>query len=568
MREISKRVMQKSARYYSITFLLLGSIASTPEIYAINTITTIENKAFLPVFVAEFSLSSGNKRESLYTYRYLVDQYNSPTINQRALEVALELQDTYTALSIAKTWVDQYPEDVPALFYLAHLSLKAKQFTLATSTLDKILTIDSNADLEGILAGIYPEDDSSRQILLTALQQISTKDNPSVLVLIAGLEAQNGQFEAALKKVNKALKQRPKTPSFIILKANLYFASEQPDQALKWLNQSLKNQDKPDVGLVEVQYYIKQNRMQDALNRLEVILKRWPNNEQLLFLAGITSIDLKRFSSAEHYLQKLVNSDIYQDQAYYYLAVNAERKQDYSSAIELYKATDGNFYTVSRKGLVSIYLKQKNSTDAIRFLTQERISHPHQSSFLYQLQAQLLQELGETKKAIDLLDEALEQLDDDAELIYAQVLLLDPFADRTRLDNALNKLLEIEPNSPTFLNAYAYTLAIQNRNLDVARSYAERAQQLAPKQASILDTLGYVAFLQNDFAFAVHTLAEAYTLSPSLSIGLRYAKALYVNGEIQKFSILCQALLRQYPDSNEVQQLQFLLTPQTPQQVS
>lgn len=54
---------------------------------------------------------------------------------------------------------------------------------------------------------------------------------------------------------------------------------------------------------------------------------------------------------------------------------------------------------------------------------------------------------------------------DDPELIYAEVLLLDPFTDRDKLDKTLKQLLAIEPNSPTYLNAYAYTLALQNRRL-------------------------------------------------------------------------------------------------------
>lgn len=88
----------------------------------------------------------------------------------------------------------------------------------------------------------------------------------------------------------------------------------------------------------------------------------------------------------------------------------------------------------------------------------------------------------------------------------------------------MKKLLELEPNSPTYLNAYAYTLALQNRRLDEARSYAERALNNAPEQASILDTLGYITFLQNDFDTAAKVLAQAYKLNPSLNIGIRYAK--------------------------------------------
>lgn len=559
MREISQKVLQKSARYYSITFLLLGSIASASQIYAINSITTIENEAFLPVFIAEFALNRGDHHHALSTYYSLVENYNLPTLNERALEIALQIQDIESALNIARLWREQYPNDVPAMFYLAHIALKANQYTLAATTLDRILHIDPNADLEGILAGIYPESTTARQALLQELNKINMKNNPSILVLIAGLEAQNGDFENALKKVNTALRKSPNTPSFIILKANLYFAAGNQKEAFDWLEKSRKQQQKPDVGLFYIQHLIREQQYELALKTLESMLKKWPNHEQLLFLAGITSIDLKKFDLAEKHLDKLLHSENYQDQAHYYLAVNAERNQDFAKAIALYKATDGNFYTVSRKNLVALYLAHNDAADAIRLLTQERISHPHQASFLYQLQAQTLKQTNQTAKAIELLDEALTQLDDDAELLYTQVLLFDPFKDRDRLEVALNKLLEIEPNSPTFLNAYAYTLALQNRKLDTARHYAELALQFAPKQASILDTLGYIAFLQNDFDVAVKNLGEAYMLAPSLSIGLRYAKALYVHGDIEKFSILCEQLTLNFPNSADVQQLQQLL---------
>ncbi len=560
IRQIPQQIAKKAARYHSSTFLLLGSIAAT-QVYAIESTTNMHHSAFLPVFTAEFVLSQGNISESLDIYQHLVQGYNLPNINERALNIALQYNATDRALEISKLWVEQYPKDVPAMFYLAHLSLRAHQYALAAQTLDRILQIDPNADLEGILEGIYPESIDARQTLLQALNQINKKGNPSLLVMIAGLEAQNGQFGSALHKVNIALRKRPKTPSFIILKANLYFASDQPEAAFEWLEKNSRYQQTPSVGLFEVQHLIKQNSTLKALNKLTYMLKQWPNNEQLLFLAGITSIDLKRFNQAAIYLDKLKNSEQYKDQANYYLAVNAERKMDYKHAIELYTAVDGSFYPVSRKNLVTIFLKQQHPAEAIRFLTQERVSHPHQASFLYQLQAQILQQTKQTDRAIKLLDEALVQMPEDVELIYAQVLLFDPFSDKERLDVALNKLLDIEPNSPTFLNAYAYTLARQNRRLAEARKYAEQALSYAPQQASILDTLGYVAFLQNDFDTAVKTLAQAYNLSPSLSIGVRYAHALYMHGDLQQFSELCTQLQSQYPDATEINQLKHLLVP-------
>lgn len=148
--------------------------------------------------------------------------------------------------------------------------------------------------------------------------------------------------------------------------------------------------------------------------------------------------------------------------------------------------------------MIAIFEKQGQLNDALRFLTQERVNYPQHASFLYQAQADILKKMDNKKAALVLLDEAIKSLPDDPELIYAEVLLLDPYTDRDKLDKTLKQLLIIEPNSPTYLNAYAYTLALQNRRLKEARKYAELALNFAPEQASILDTLGYIAFLQND----------------------------------------------------------------------
>ncbi|EXG28578.1 TPR repeat family protein, partial [Acinetobacter baumannii 121738] len=121
--------------------------------------------------------------------------------------------------------------------------------------------------------------------------------------------------------------------------------------------------------------------------------------------------------------------------------------------------------------------------------------------------------------------------------------------------------LQLEPNSPTYLNAYAYTLALQNRRLKEARQYAEQALEYAPEQASILDTLGYIAFLQNDYEAAAEALGKAYELSHNINIGIRYAKALYMQGSLTQFSAVLQQLKQKHANDPQLQQLDALILP-------
>ncbi|WP_151978456.1 tetratricopeptide repeat protein [Acinetobacter soli] len=561
---MNNRLNGTSIRQYSTTFLLLGSMASTAHGQAVDEFhpAALNSDALKQSMIAEFALAYDDIPTAIHNYTVLAIKSNSTTIKQRALDIALEYNDLKAALDIATHWVVQEPEDVPALFYLAHIALRAHEYKLAANTLDKILTIDPNADLEQILAGIAPESKEDRENLLATLKTSKEKENPSILVMIAGFEAQNGHLEDALNNTNKALKKRPKVTGFILMKANLLTSLGEIEETQKWLaKSSRRHRDNLDVRLAEARFLIRHSEPQLALKKLEDIIKMWPENEDAKFIAGLTSIDLKYYEKAEQYLVDLRYSAKYQNDAYYYLAVNAERKQHFETAKAYYRLVDGSLYVVSRRNLVSIFEKQGNLNDALRFLTQERVNYPQHASFLYQAQAEILKKMGNKKAALRLLDEAIKNISDDPELIYAEVLMLDPFSDRDKLDRTLKQLLLIEPNSPTYLNAYAYTLALQNRRLDEARQYAQLALEYAPEQASILDTLGYIAFLQNDFNAAIDSLGKAYAISQNVNIGVRLAKALYMQGNLTEFSQVLQQLKEKNANDPQLKQLDALILP-------
>lgn len=541
----------------------MSSYVSAQAIHDMYADKSFDN-ALQQSMVAEFSLAYDDIATALHNYTVLAIRSNSTTIKQRALDVALEYNDFQSALDIATHWVEQEPKDVPALFYLSHIALKTHEYELAAKTLDKILNIDPTADLEQILAGIAPEQAQDREILLNALRTSKERENPSILALIAGLEAQDGLYEQALNNINKALRKRSKSTSFILMKANLLMALRDDAETQKWFAQaSRKNKTNIDIRLAEARYYIQINQQQQALDKLESIIKDYPKTEEALFIAGLTSIDLKQYEKAEQYLVELRSSAKYQNEAYYYLAINAQRKQHYETAKAYYRLVDGSLYIVSRRNMVTIFEKQGQLNDALRFLTQERVNYPQHASFLYQAQADILKKMDNKKAALVLLDEAIKSLPDDPELIYAEVLLLDPYTDRDKLDKTLKQLLIIEPNSPTYLNAYAYTLALQNRRLKEARKYAELALNFAPEQASILDTLGYIAFLQNDFDTATKVLGQAYSISQNINIGVRYAKALYMQGALTQFSEVLQQLKQKHANAPQLQQLDGLILPIT-----
>lgn len=538
--------------------VLIGSIFLLQPVYAFknsDTPITPVNDHFSSSLQAEFLLARQQQAEAVAIYQKMAFETLTPSILERALTVSIDAQDDKNALNIAKHWVENEPQDTPAQFYLAHLALKTHDYPLAAQILDKILSADADVALDQVLAGIYPENEQDRQQLLNALIHLDMHDNPSLLVLMAGLQAQNGQLDEALKRINRALKKRPDVTAFMTLKANILIAQNKNAELMQWLDKQTKLQSSnKSLKLFEVRYLLKQNQQQKALKKLDGMIRQWPDDTEILLLAGLVSIDEQQYTKAEQYLLKLLQQETYMDQAYYYLAINAQRQNRTDLASAYYKRVEGTLYQSAQKKLALMLAEQQALPQAISHLTQERVNHPDEASFLYQLQVQLLKDNNQPEAARALLDEAIKNLPDDPELIYARVLLLKP-NEQALLDQELERLLGIEPNSPTYLNAYAYTLATQNRRLNDARQLAERANALAPDQPAILDTLGLVAFLQKDYDNAASALQKALSFGDNLNIALRLVRVYQAKGEMTAYQTLKAKLQAQYPDNLQVKSL-------------
>ena len=95
---------------------------------------------------------------------------------------------------------------------------------------------------------------------------------------------------------------------------------------------------------------------------------------------------------------------------------------------------------------------------------------------------------------------------------------------------AYRAALEVEPDNVIVLNNLAWLLNEQGN--PEARDLAERAYNLAPLNASVVDTLGTVAMTQGDTARAQALLRQATNLSPrDPRLRINLARALVKSGD-------------------------------------
>jgi tetratricopeptide (TPR) repeat protein len=100
---------------------------------------------------------------------------------------------------------------------------------------------------------------------------------------------------------------------------------------------------------------------------------------------------------------------------------------------------------------------------------------------------------------------------DSVELHYATASV---YEEHGRVSAALRELalvVKARPNDPAALNALGFTLADHAKELSRARKLIERAHAAAPRNAAILDSLGWVLYRQGRAPEALPYLNAAYS---------------------------------------------------------
>jgi len=81
------------------------------------------------------------------------------------------------------------------------------------------------------------------------------------------------------------------------------------------------------------------------------------------------------------------------------------------------------------------------------------------------------------------------------------------------------------------MNALGYHFAVNNIRLDEAEVHLERAFELEPEDAAIIDSLGWLRFRQGRFEEAKELLSEAYAIYPDAEIAAHLGEVLWALGD-------------------------------------
>ena len=219
------------------------------------------------------------------------------------------------------------------------------------------------------------------------------------------------------------------------------------------------------------------------------------------------------------------------EESFYYLGLIAERGGNFERALRLYARVErGDDLLPAMLRAAAILHAHGEAPAADQLLTRLIEDQPDHAPEIWSARARLYADSGDLPQAIALLDRAIEQYPDDVDLRYARA---EWYEEEGHVDVSLRELERIaaaRPADPAAWNALGYTLADHSRNLRRARSLIERAFAAAPKNAAILDSMGWVLYRQGHAGDALRYLTDAYANERGADIAAHLGEVLWLLG--------------------------------------
>ena len=145
----------------------------------------------------------------------------------------------------------------------------------------------------------------------------------------------------------------------------------------------------------------------------------------------------------------------------------------------------------------------------------------------YQAEAQILQGAGDDKEAIRVLTDALEAFPEDVPLRYARALMAVGLGQLELAESDLRQIISMQPDNAAAINALGYTLADLTDRYDEAEELITLAYELQPEDASIIDSMGWIAYRLGRLPEAETYMREAWRIFPNAEIAAHLGEVLW-----------------------------------------
>ena len=515
--------------------------------------TAIAPDVMFMLLSAELAGQRGQYDIALEGYLEAAKRVKDPRFAERAVMIAMYVKDAKRMEEAVAIWLRQDPANITALKLAALSSFRLDNKTAALELVERLLKTDPAGFEKALLemASALQKENKSALVYEVLDKLAVDQPNQAVVPFVQSLLAmQLNNKSQAEAKVQQALRLQPDWDKALMLQAQLAVFSGDFNRAVLVLQNAVNKFPKdPKLKKLLAQVLIKGHQYEEAVQVYRDIISALPKDSESKFGLALIYLQMDKDNQAADILKELVNDAEWGVQAGFYMGKLAEKHDEIQEALRWYdKTTQEPFAFDAAVSAISVLSKTKQFTQAEQRLAALLSKYPTQKVRILLLQSELLSLQKQYQKAFDQLTAALRDLPDEKDLLYTRALMAERLGKLDVLEADLKKILEKNPDSPEALNALGYTLVNKPGRLDDAARYLERALQLSPNEAVILDSYGWLQFKKGDLPKALDYLQRAYAIQKENEIAAHLAELLWTLDRKKEAEKLLFERLRKSPE--------------------
>lgn len=486
------------------------------------------------------------------SYLELARQTRDPRVVKRAAEIAVFSRDNEVALETTRMWLELDPGSERALQTLVALLVSQGALDEATPYIEKMLASDEPASGFMHLTVLFSKTRDTRAAFETVARLAAKYPTlPEAQYALAQAAIQAGRQEEALAALKQADVLRPGWETAAMMQSQL-LAKQSRSDALAYMKGFLQNYPAArEVRLAYARMLVSANQFDEAREQFSRLTGEMPDNADVHVAAGLLSLQMADPERAESYLGRALELG-YRDAEMirYYLGQAAEERKQDALAISRYEAVAKGEYLISaRTRHAGILARQGKLTEALAMLRSTEAGNDGQRIQLIQAEANLLREAKDFAAVYALLDEAVKARPDHIDLLYDRAMAAEKLGKLDVAEADLRKVIKLKPDYAHAYNALGYTLVERTDRLQEAAELLEKALSLAPDDAFILDSMGWLQYRKGNLDKAREYLERAWKLRQDPEIAAHLGEVLWMKGSREEASRLWDSSLRSNPDN-------------------
>jgi tetratricopeptide (TPR) repeat protein len=518
--------------------------APTPQPSALDAVL------FYQILLGELNARQGSPGSGFSIILDAARKTRDPALFQRAVDVALQARSGDAALQAAQTWKREIPSATEASRYVLQILLALNRIEEAGKALAvsiNELPLDEQASAIASVPRLFRAVQDKAQaadVVEKALAQAFSQKSTSAAAwtTVGRLRREAGQIAQAIDASLKGHAADSQATGPLVLALGLMTSTDSPLKAM--LDQAMTTEVEPELRLGYARSLVRLQMYPDAIAQLVQLNSRHPAFAEGWLIHGLVLQENGQLPEAEkpleQYVRLIASNKTPEHQAglaeaLMSLAQIAQKRGQLERANQWLNQMPAGADPIKLASRQADLLSQQGRLDeARRVLAQVQPANAEQAQRKVLAQSQWLREHREVQAAYTLVRAALDKKPDDTELLSELSLVCEKLKRYDEMEALLRRLMVQAPQEAHAFNALGYSLADRNIRLEEARELIEKAVQLAPRDAYIQDSLGWVMFRQGQSAEALRVLRAAYQSKPDAEIAAHLGEVLWSLGQTRE----------------------------------